>query len=384
MSPLGVIDSSTTLELPGRLSYRKVCRSEQLARYRELAEKLPQLKELLGEPIRLRIVIDAERIHGCLRWLLGKRQNPEARTGLEEAIVSGTIVAVAPKEIEAEIEKYLPVIAEDCGVPLARAQQEWATLRALLIIIDIGTIETPDDTPDPKDLPYSVTMLRVAALAVYSKDRHYVQMGVPVINVDIDPALREYARASSFTLGVKLGSTFSMIIGLEGLLAIARCIRGASEAVGRLPSWAKVLIIGGAVGLFLHPKSRAYILERCKELLATLEEVGEPIRGAIVEALVMFEEADAAATRSYEEIRLRLPVPKRRPAIAHARAALMTSAQPLSLASIQKRMEADGYFSKSPNFVGYLRRLVRRDAHFVEVSPGLWRFSTVPVTISHS
>ncbi len=359
------------------LTFEAVSRSDQLATYRKIMERLPQLKEVFGELVCFRVVIDAERIQGCLRWLLGKRKKPQARTGLEEAIMSGTIVAIVPKEIDAEIEKYLPAIADDCDVSMERVQKEWARLRTLLHVVDIGPLLPPADTPDPKDLPYREAMRQFAAQAVYSKDRHFVQMGVPVINVDIDPALQQYARASSFTFGVKLGSTLSMIVGLEGFLALARFGRATAEAFGRLPNWAKGLIVLGIGSLLLHPKSRAYIVESCSHLFGTFKEAGKPIGAAVVLAMDMFAKADVVATRSQEEIRLRLPPLRRQSAIAHARAVLMVSTEPLSIAAIQKGMEADGYFSKSPNFSRYLRSVIRRDLRFAEVSPGRWKFQSI-------
>lgn len=357
--------------------FESLSRSDRLASYRRIIERLPALKALFGELVYFRVVIDAERVQGTLRWLLGKRINPHARTGLEEAIVSGTLVAIAPKEIEAEIEKYLPTIAEECGVTVDYAEQEWGRLKQLICIVEVTT-RTDPDAVDPKDLPYETALTQFAAAAVYSKDPHFPRMGVPVICVDIDIFLRDYARASSFTTGLKLGSTFSLIIGLEGFLALARFGKGIVGAFDRLPAWMKGVIVLGIAGLLIHPKSRAYILERIAQCSALLKEAAIPIGSALLDALEAFEKAQAAAKTAHGEIRARLPIPRPGTALAHARAVCVMSAEPISLATIEYRMRADGYKSRSKDLARYLKRLMRHSADFVEVSPGNWIFVKAP------
>src|SRR5260370_8096639 len=72
---------------------------------------VPLLRPLLEDLIQIVIVLDASAVQGELRWRLGSRTNPTARTGFHEAIDSGPVIAVAPIFLRQEIEKYLPPTA---------------------------------------------------------------------------------------------------------------------------------------------------------------------------------------------------------------------------------------------------------------------------------
>ena len=56
---------------------------------------VPFLRPLLEDVIQIVLVLDASAVQGELRWRLGSRTNPTARTGLHEAIDSGVVIAVA-------------------------------------------------------------------------------------------------------------------------------------------------------------------------------------------------------------------------------------------------------------------------------------------------
>jgi hypothetical protein len=61
-----------------------------------LRDEFPPFRQFLEDIIQIVIVMDASAIQGELRWRLGSRINPTARTGLHEAIDSGAVIAVAP------------------------------------------------------------------------------------------------------------------------------------------------------------------------------------------------------------------------------------------------------------------------------------------------
>jgi hypothetical protein len=80
-----------------------IIRSDTLPELRRVLEKLPALREYLGDVLRVVLVLDACCVQSELRWRLGSRKNPAARTYLHEAMVSGVVVAFAPNFLEIEI-----------------------------------------------------------------------------------------------------------------------------------------------------------------------------------------------------------------------------------------------------------------------------------------
>jgi hypothetical protein len=106
--------------------------SDALRALLELRNEFPFFRQLLGDIIQSVMVLDASAIQGELRWRLGSRTNPNARTGLHEAIDSGVVIAFAPVFLTQEIEKYLVLIARETGVTLEMANLEWKRVRSLI------------------------------------------------------------------------------------------------------------------------------------------------------------------------------------------------------------------------------------------------------------
>ena len=72
-------------------------RSDTLPLLRPFLDMWPDLKHLLElRVVQIRVIVDANVVQGELRWRLGSRENPQARSGLEEAIDAGVLVLIAP------------------------------------------------------------------------------------------------------------------------------------------------------------------------------------------------------------------------------------------------------------------------------------------------
>jgi hypothetical protein len=86
----------------------------------------------------------------------------------------------------------------------------------------------------------------------------------------------------------------------------------------------------------------------------------------------------AASQRSEQvsaELRSSLPSPPRRSAIQHARAICLASPQPITTTEIIRRMEMEGYKSRSKAFDVYLRRLMRESKQFDQSADDFWQLS---------
>src|ERR1700674_3086742 len=97
---------------------RPLSRSDALPGFRRLLVHLPAFREAFGDLVQIRLVIDASIVQKELRWRIGSRRDPDARSGLHEAIDSGTILAFAPMALKQEIEQHIDEIAQDAGVPV--------------------------------------------------------------------------------------------------------------------------------------------------------------------------------------------------------------------------------------------------------------------------
>jgi hypothetical protein len=68
-----------------------------------LAQSIPGFAPLLGDAVRIGVVIDAQKVQQELRWRLGRREKSYALSGLHEAITSGVVIPFAPTFLDCEI-----------------------------------------------------------------------------------------------------------------------------------------------------------------------------------------------------------------------------------------------------------------------------------------
>lgn len=338
----------------------RVFRSDTLPKLRQFLEMSPDLKSLVEKRVlQIRAIVDANRIFADLRWKLSKRDDPRNRSGLEEDLDAGVLVLIAPDFLKIEIEKHLPVLAEQTGASLSEAAHEWESLRAKLHFyrpsspMPDGWADDPKDLApnreivDPKDLPY-LHASQELGLPVFTSDRDIQKMGAPVlwgcidttcrdyIRTDtaacghdrLDMAFRDHARSTSVTLGFTLRSTFTVTIGVETLQAAVRGIKSLFEAFRRLPPWLQLAAAGGLAAIVIHPKSRAKLLQPWESSCVAMRQA----KGPVFELFLGLMQQLAAA-----------------------------------------ESDADGYVSRATDPGAYIRRVMRESRQFIEDSPGKWR-----------
>jgi|HubBroStandDraft_6_1064221.scaffolds.fasta_scaffold16626_3 hypothetical protein len=317
------------------------------------------------------VVVDLDVVHRELRWRLGSRQKPEARSGLEEAIDAGVLTLIAPNFLKLEIEKYLDVIANDTGATFDEAQREWELFQAKLCfyqplahVADIGVV-------DPKDLPYKHASDELA-LPVYTRDPHLQKMGAPVMWVCIDTVCRDHARATSVRLGFMVGSTYTVTVGVEAFKAALRGIKSLFEGFRSLPSWLQFAIGASVAAALIHPKSRAKLLQGWN----SVHDAATKFKGSLFEGflILMYQlaEAESAAENAHRQIQSALPPALKASAIVYARRVCVLSQAPLTVREIVCRMRDEGYVPRGQNPDAYLRRVMRQSGQFTADSSGRW------------
>src|ERR1700686_1753473 len=377
----------------------RVFRSDSLPTLRGFLEMSPDLKSLVETRVlQIRAIVDANRIYADLRWKLSKRDAPRNRSGLEEDLDASVLVLIAQDFLEVEIEKYLPILAEQTGATLSEAEHEWESLRAKLHFyrpvspMPGGWADDPNrEIVDPKDLPYFHAS-RELGLPVFTSDRHLQKMGAPVIWVCIDTTCRDHirtdtancgharldmacadhAKTPSVTLGFTLGSTFTVTIGVETLQAAVRGIKSLFEAFRRLPPWLQLAAAGGLAAIMIHPKSRARLAQAWESACSTAGQAKGPMFEGFLVLMQQLAAAQSDAAKTLRQIHAALPPAKKVTAIVHARRICVVSAGPLSIEEILRRMRNEGYVSRAKDPEVYLRRVVRKSGQFAEVSPCMW------------
>lgn len=352
-----------------------ILRSDKLPTLLNFVQSVRAFSPFIRDFVKFRIVLDASIAQEHLRWLLGKRINLSATTSIHEAIVSGAVVAFAPSFIEGEILEHEGEIASDTGAPIAEVRRLWLVMRQSLQLYPIDAV--PDEVKqlvDHDDEPYRIVRQQVGARAILTRDPHFLKMGEPVVMEQIDPVLRDYARASTVKIGVALGSGMAFTISLEMIPLLFRALKGLAGWIQRQSATTQLVLLCGALVLIIHPKSRA-------KFVSAWQAIAPFITDLALEALtpIMLEAAQATedASRHLRTLEGVFPPPGKTTLIMHARAVSIMAKGPMSLDEFERRVRQDGYVPRSSNSRTYLRRVLLQAPDFVQVTRGKWIFRPV-------
>lgn len=362
--------TSTVPQAGERLRLGALVRSDSLPQLLAFAGSIPAFAPLLKDIVQIGVVVDAQIVQQELRWRAGRRKKPQARTGLHEAIASGVIIPFAPTFLDSEIEEHLADIAEAASVGVEDVRREWQDFRKFLHFYSPKQQAklTGAEIVDADDLAY-IAAADELGLPIYSQDRHYRQMQVPVISVLIDGTAQAYARSSSVRVAVMMGSTFTVTLSFEGIAAACRGIKQMVRWFEELHPGIQLAIIAAGVVALAHPKSRAKLVSIWNWIKETATP---PVLQAIADVAIQLADAHQTEMDAHKRLHDSLPAKRKRSALMHARAVCAAARTPLSLEEIEKRMRANGYITRARHFGAYLRRVLLSSGQFQESSPGVW------------
>lgn len=352
----------------GETPTRRAFPSDALLTLLKFRDESPSLRNLI-DIIQIVVVLDASAIQSELRWRLGSRTNPSARSSLHEAIDSGAVIAWAPVFLRIEIAKYLSPIATEMGVSVEAVSVEWERVQGFIRFYSPIGDGTEFDSVDPKDSDYALTAKELDADFVRTNDHDFGRMGVPVMEQELDVILRDYARSTSILVTTKLGSAFVLTISIEMFVDV---IRTLTELFRRLPPLVKVLLGAAVVAILLHPTSREKVIQELKRLWQRVQQMKPALISFSEEPIKRVAEAAQISTRTAKVIQARLRARGKQTALACIRLICVKAGKPLSAGEIARRVLASGYCSRSKNFVAYVRRLLREDGRFATNANGLW------------
>jgi predicted nucleic acid-binding protein len=364
-------DARTPLEgsngAPGSVRLDQIIRSDSLPHMSALCERHAVLQQVVDKTLQIRLVLDANIVQRELRWRVRSREKQEAKTALHEAIEAGVIVALAPMALQEEINDHVAAIASYANVSQDRVREEWAEFRQHIHFYEPELTEAAGKCVDADDLPYKQTCIELGAHAVYTKDRHFQSMDVPLLMLDLDGVFRKYARANSVKLAFTLGSTFSVTISVNVLKEL---LTVSMKGIRHIPTPLKIAFGAAIAAALIHPKSRAKIIEWGKTLW---NKLNSPKVRALLSSLVMqLAEAHEDARQTANQIKAALPMPRKRTAVVYAREICLIEGGPITLEAMEIKIRKAGYVTRSQNFASYLRRVLRGSPAFVEVSSGTW------------
>lgn len=236
-------------------------KSDELAGLREIFQNT-QLFSWIADIMQIRLIVDASAIVEDVRWLSCVAENPSARTNLLEAIQAGTILAYAPTFIDKELAKNLRILSEEESVSVETLQAQWERYRPYLRFVECGG---PDGTfLDPKDAPY-VKLQRELEAPVSTRDPHFERMEVPVIDIEVIAAARDYSREAAIEYTIKIAGVGSLFISAAMIRGVWELLRSLGIQARRVPGWVWLVGIGAVCAALSSESVQSWLVDRVRE-----------------------------------------------------------------------------------------------------------------------
>jgi predicted nucleic acid-binding protein len=325
---------------------------------------------------QIRLVIDTNVIIEELLFIVTKLRNPANRTALQEAIDSGAVAALAPYELLEEVEEKIILFAEERGIPEESMRQAWSAYRPRINFVDVGPASAEEEAAaaavDPDDLPFVRLYRQLNADAVLSRDRHIRAMNARSVNREMMTHVRDYARAKAPEVTLKFGTLVVTVPVAAGAQALIKVLGRLARAFVGLPLGVQLALLGGAVAVGAHPRSRKALSSFASERAAKMKE---PARLMLQVLQTFMEQLVAAEERTWssqEILERSIPRAAKRPLRLVARSVCLEAGRALTPEELTRGVLRAGYESNSSRLKYYLVHVMRRSGQFVCAPDGRW------------
>lgn len=233
--------------------------SEALAGLRQFVGLYPQLEKMIGPIAQYKVIIDANI---AVSDLLRKYNYPDMKqTAIEELVRSSALELHAPIWLNTEmVGSAIPKVSKKKNIPESVLLELWAEYKKQIKFDE--TFSSPDYSDshegDPKDVPYVALLELIDADAVLSRDKDISKLGGKRIEFEFVLSLQSYARAATYTFGIRVGGVLFTTLSIGLLVQI---VKGFVLLISRIPDWAKISLLLGVVFIAAHPGSRERVLK---------------------------------------------------------------------------------------------------------------------------
>jgi len=241
---------------------------EMLAAIRRFQGCRTDLAALLPDIASYVVVVDANVLIRDLLWLLEKRRLPDVKPAILECMIAGTFVAYVTGDVVAEVERNMPAILRERGLPEVAWISHWREYRRHLKIEspDTRVVATYASGRDPSDAPTLALAEIVAACGILSADKDIAAMGGKVLPGSFKIEARSYSRDAAVYFSLKIGGIYCAATAFEALALAARGIRRGFSSFMALPPALKTIAVCAAILAILYPTSRAVLIEAVRSI----------------------------------------------------------------------------------------------------------------------
>jgi predicted nucleic acid-binding protein len=220
------------------------------------------------------LVIDTNIVLQELLFVTKGRRLDSARSALQEVMDCGIVVTIAPTKLYEEVDEHLPRIAQVQGVPIEKLRSAWLEFQAR---IEFRAVQETGDVVginvvDPDDVAFVTLYLTSDVHAVLTHDKDISRMGAETLGINDVMRVRDYARAKSPEVTIRVGGMLVVGVAIGGLVALVKLIASILRSFSKLSPEVQMLLVAGAIFAALHPATR-------KMLAAGISAIAENLKG---------------------------------------------------------------------------------------------------------
>jgi predicted nucleic acid-binding protein len=241
--------------------------SDNLKSLYDLCDMHPVLVDILGMLPRIRLVIDTNIVLQELLFVTKGRRLSSARSALREVLDCGIVVTIAPIKLQEEVNRHLPRLAEAEHIPVEKLRFAWLEFQARIEFRQTEQFARLERTVvDPDDVPFVTLYLNSNVDAVLTHDKDISRMGAETLDLTDVTRVRDYARAKSPEVTLRVGGILVTGVAIGGLVALLKLIAAVLRGFSKLSPEIQMLLIAGTVFAALHPATRKTLVQASLQL----------------------------------------------------------------------------------------------------------------------
>ena len=318
---------------------------------------------------RVLLVIDANAVISDLRayGFSGRK------TDLQLCLEHKTFAAIAPTQLEKEVCKHIPSIADEIGADKIILLDAWSQLYKphIQFLNDIpdNASELINTLRDSSDKPYVQAYESHKADAVLSSDPDIKVLQItPSRSPQFVMDLRRYAERKSIQLQVVFGGMAFTFAGVAAIVGLCKLIY---TLIQKYPVFG-YLGLAGLLFYAMSSKTQNKLSDFGIAFRSTLKDLWnspeiEQLLNAFVESHQMEQQIQSALPQSQKPKVLK----------EYVRRALAEAVQPMTIDEIQRQVEFMGYDSKAKHAKTYLRSVLKKLPEVMLDSTGRWALRRV-------
>lgn len=352
--------------------------AEALDGFMAAAMTMQALNEVLGEFLRVHVIVDSNFIFADIIAILRKNSTGRRRPATLELLAKRTLVGYFPAEKLPEMHEKCVEISTRYKIPLPQVLKIWEKYQSHLHLVPTRELERERAdikqlaSRDPSDVAFLQARHIVGASVVLTNDVDIHASGAPVMpwsRILLD--LRHHSRKEGIKAAIFFGTGTAVMVPVLTVIGVVHLIWKALKSI---PGKALGIAAVGIGIALLIPQSRRFLFDAGKRFLEGVSAAGEKALPILNDALMASARAekDAQAIRPRLERELGAVLTRHLTLTQAVYRACLINPKPMTVGEIWKVAAREGARSRAKDPLRSVLRALKRHPLLRRLPDGRW------------